>query len=102
MTEKGTCDDCAFRHIPRDQPNGRKCDDCGAFADYKNWELLEGRTKGYPNNVDDLLDWAWLILANVSGGRWSEQSEDWQEVVIKWREKYHQYRKPFIGPKERK
>lgn len=40
---------------------------------------------------DDLLEYGWAILANVSDGDWTKQSEDWQEAVMKWRDKYHEY-----------
>ena len=38
---------------------------------------------------NDLLMSAWGLLANVSEGNWEEQTEEWQEAVIHWREKFH-------------
>lgn len=37
----------------------------------------------------ELLDRAWGIIANVSGGDWSYQSGQWQDAVLKFREVYH-------------
>lgn len=39
--------------------------------------------------VTDLEEYAWTILANVSGGDWTLQNEDWQGAVKRWREQYH-------------
>ena len=40
---------------------------------------------------DSLLDAAemlWICLANVSGGDWTKQSEEWQTAVKRWRDNY--------------
>ena len=39
--------------------------------------------------ADDLLMSAWGLLANVSEGQWSEQTEEWQEAVVRWRDEFH-------------
>lgn len=36
----------------------------------------------------DLLDYAWAILANVSEGDWEQQTKEWQDAAIKWRDDY--------------
>jgi hypothetical protein len=40
---------------------------------------------------DDLLNWGWTILANVSGGNWENQTEEWQAAVKTWRNRYHAF-----------
>lgn len=37
-------------------------------------------------STEDLLEWAWAIIANVSGGRWSDQHTDWQAAAGRWRD----------------
>ena len=37
----------------------------------------------------DLVEMAWVILANVSEGNWEKQTDEWQEAVVKWRNHYH-------------
>lgn len=37
---------------------------------------------------EDILSYAWTLLANVSGGDWTKQSPDWQNAVKRWREHY--------------
>jgi len=37
-----------------------------------------------------LLD-AWGIIANVSGGDWTEQTKGWQEAASRWRDNFHKY-----------
>ncbi len=32
---------------------------------------------------------AWAVIANVSGGNWQEQSDEWQEAARLWRERFH-------------
>lgn len=39
--------------------------------------------------TNELLDWAWTILANAGGGDWTKESKDWQGAVVKWRDEYH-------------
>ena len=40
----------------------------------------------------DLLERAWGIIANVSGGDWTKQdnfNKKWRPTAIKWRDSYH-------------
>lgn len=36
----------------------------------------------------DAAEMLWVVLANVSGGDWTKQSKDWQEVAARWRDNY--------------
>lgn len=38
---------------------------------------------------DDLIESAWVLLANAWEGDWSRAPRDWRDAVIKWREGYH-------------
>lgn len=40
---------------------------------------------------DDLIDWAWTIIANAGGGDWLRESNDWQKAAAGWREAYHKH-----------
>jgi hypothetical protein len=31
---------------------------------------------------------AWNIIANVSGGDWTQQSDEWREAATRWRDQY--------------
>lgn len=37
---------------------------------------------------NELLEFAWGIIANVSEGSWSKQPSYWQEAAERWREEY--------------
>ena len=37
----------------------------------------------------DMLQEAWVIIANKGGGNWETQSDDWQWAAEKWRDGYH-------------
>lgn len=38
----------------------------------------------------DTLDYsAWVLLANVSEGDWTQQAPEWQAAVVRWRERFH-------------
>ena len=37
---------------------------------------------------DDLLELAWIVIANVGGGDWSRESAEWQSAAADWREDY--------------
>ncbi len=36
-----------------------------------------------------LLESAWGIIANSSGGDWSKENKDWQQAAARWRDRYH-------------
>jgi hypothetical protein len=36
--------------------------------------------------MDDCIQTAWGIIANVSGGDWTRQKPQWQEAVVRWRD----------------
>lgn len=38
---------------------------------------------------EDLLETAWGVIANASGGRWAEQSPEWQGAAERWRDRWH-------------
>lgn len=42
-------------------------------------------------NPSDLLELAWGLLANVSGGDWYAQDPKWHGAVIAWRDDWHRW-----------
>lgn len=30
----------------------------------------------------------WVVLANVSGGDWTQQTPEWQDAAVSWRDNY--------------
>lgn len=38
---------------------------------------------------ENALDLAWGIIANVSGGDWSQQSEEWRKAATRWRDELY-------------
>lgn len=36
----------------------------------------------------DAAEMLWVVLANVSGGDWEKQTEEWQEAAKRWRDNY--------------
>ena len=54
-------------------------------------EQEEAPAMSFKSEGDSLLDAAemlWICLANVSGGDWTKQSEEWQTAVKRWRDNY--------------
>jgi hypothetical protein len=41
-----------------------------------------------PPNLADAAEMLWTVVANVSGGDWTQQSQDWQEAAARWRDNY--------------
>lgn len=41
-----------------------------------------------PAGSADLLEWAWGIIANASGGNWDLEQPAWQEAAARWRDSY--------------
>ena len=39
-------------------------------------------------NMDDAAEMLWVVLANVSGGDWTQQSQEWQDAAARWRDNY--------------
>jgi hypothetical protein len=37
--------------------------------------------------LEGVLETAWGLIANVSEGDWSKQPIEWQEAVVRWRDK---------------
>lgn len=36
----------------------------------------------------DAAEMLWVVLANASGGDWTQQSPEWQEAAARWRDNY--------------
>lgn len=41
------------------------------------------------DNAGDLLQTAWGVIANVSRGDWSTQSDEWRHAALRFRDRYH-------------
>jgi hypothetical protein len=39
-------------------------------------------------SMADAAEMLWVVLANVSGGDWKQQSKDWQDAEARWRDNY--------------
>jgi hypothetical protein len=37
----------------------------------------------------DLLEAAWILIANAGEGDWTRESDDWQQAAAKWRDRWH-------------
>jgi hypothetical protein len=52
--------------------------------------MLLGRQLNVANKrikrLEDCIETAWGIIANVSGGDWTRQKPQWQEAVVRWRD----------------
>lgn len=40
------------------------------------------------DTTKELLDAAWGVIANVSGGNWTKQDAEWRERAERWRDQY--------------
>jgi hypothetical protein len=49
----------------------------------------------------DAAEMLWTVLANVSGGNWSQQSPEWQEAAARWRDNYFAALPPAPGTEDR-
>lgn len=39
-------------------------------------------------NFEDAAEMLWFVLANVSGGDWTKQTEEWQKAARRWANNY--------------
>ena len=47
---------------------------------------------------DDLLEYAWGIIANAGAGDWDRERPDWKEAAKKWRSDYFKQCTPATRP----
>lgn len=52
---------------------------------------LRGKTEA------GLLETAWGIIANASGGRWDEESKAWRNAAMRWRDQYHEWLSGYVA-----
>jgi hypothetical protein len=48
----------------------------------------ERRQHQRATGMADAAEMLWVVLANVSGGDWTQQSAEWQLAVERWRDNY--------------
>lgn len=41
--------------------------------------------------IKDMLEMAWVVIANASEGNWDKQTDEWTEAATKWRDYYFRY-----------
>jgi hypothetical protein len=54
-----------------------------------------------PNGIPTMADIAemlWVVLANVSGGDWTQQSAEWREAAARWRDYYFAAERAAAAP----
>src|SRR5262245_17475331 len=51
-----------------------------------------------PPNIYDAAEMLWVVVANVSGGDWTQQSAEWQEAAARWRDYYFAVAKTLPKP----
>lgn len=44
--------------------------------------------KAERDNIANAAEMLWAVLANVSGGDWTKQTQEWQDAAAKWRDNY--------------
>lgn len=54
--------------------------DCG--------QMVEGMSERAAKQ-EDLLEMAWVLIANGSDGDWDKAHPDWKKAAAKWRDDYH-------------
>lgn len=45
----------------------------------------------------DLAYWAWTIIANAN---WNDQSDEWREAAVNWRDEFHARLTVKLEPKK--
>jgi hypothetical protein len=54
------------------------------------------QASGPSDTLRDAAEMLWVVLANVSGGDWTQQSAEWQESAARWRENYFKAAENFV------
>jgi hypothetical protein len=50
-------------------------------------------------SMADAAEMLWVVLANVSGGDWTQQSAEWREAAARWRDNYFAAVKALAAPR---
>ena len=58
---------------PKSDPDGQRV-----------MNLTEYRLK----QMRDAAEMLWTVVANVSGGDWTDQTPEWQAAAVRWRDAY--------------
>jgi hypothetical protein len=70
------------------------CPECGEdllFCGHKSDPAARGAVEPpaqEPPTMADAAEMLWVVLANVSGGDWTKQSQEWQDAAARWRDNY--------------
>lgn len=77
----GRCQDCGKHERMRvNHPSGALCYTCVRARIF---------TESAPGSALDAAEYLFAVLANVSGGDWSQQSPEWREAAARARDLYH-------------
>ena len=52
----------------------------------------------HPPTMADAAEMLWVVLANVSGGDWMQQTPEWREAAARWRDNYFAALKAAAAP----
>lgn len=82
--------------IPVEQYQSNRCDQKKGHtsvhgADFRFWrDESNPKSEPEPGWPDEhMLEAAWGLIANASGGSWDEASPKWREAAKRWRDAYH-------------
>jgi hypothetical protein len=54
-------------------------------------------SKNLDSSREDLIEFAWGIIANASGGNWSLETLAWQNAARAWRNQWHAHMRSTRG-----
>ena len=57
---------------------------------YDRWKQAQAEV----GRLKDAAEMLWVVLANVSGGDWTKQTQEWQEAAARWRDNYMEVAHP--------
>jgi hypothetical protein len=82
----------------------RTCEDCGGLLVYDKAavDLLASPCASSDNHAQmaDAAEMLWVVLANVSGGDWTQQSAEWQDAAARWRDNYFAALKGYLQARD--
>jgi hypothetical protein len=64
-------------------------------TEYVRQEIAASATREVA--LRDAAEMLWTVVANVSGGDWTKQPQDWQDATARWRDNYFEAIKPSLA-----
>jgi hypothetical protein len=95
-----------YDHLEKDGLKVESISDSEVAHGYYDSQVIPDHTADIDlgDSKNELLESAWVLIANANEGNWDKATRDWQKAAIRWRDRYRAEIKRLVGknPPEKK